>query len=953
MKKLLNFDINYVYITFFFGLGIGFLIYNIYLSDIARKNFSHIEKVSSLYVVNSEMDLFYLQDVHVSRKKYLDQLNEKYLSILSSIKSDIPSGAKQLQGGYENILKDFSNKYDNLIIFESHNSHIISSLKKLISLEKAIQKRCHFEGICLEVNSALVVLMKTVKNFDVSDDLLKDKIIKLKRVKRSSNIFDENIDTFIRELELSSIDVYAIKSIVKDIHNLALSKSIKTFQTELINYYTNLKIQKEYVSYGFVLMSLILTIIIFLVYRSNKKNKNVLARFKRAVDGSDNTVLMTDLNKNITYVNDAFTKISGYTKDEVMGKNPSVLKSNLMDDDTYKELNKNIYNFKKWTGNFINRNKNGEIYYERASISPIVNKGKIDGFLAIKLDITELMKKEQDLVLQTEKLKISQEISHLGSWEIDWISSHVKVSHELLNILSIENYSIESFRQLISFVHPSERAEFESMFDKSIKEKSRFHMEHRVINTQGDVRYVSSRCVHKLDEYGKIFMSMGTMQDITSSTMTRKKVEYMAYHDLLTDLPNREKFFDLLTHNIKIANRNDYSIVLLSIDIDRFKDINESLGHDVGDEVLLIISKRLMTLLRQTDDLARLGGDEFAILINTVDSDSSIAVVCEKILNEIKRPIKVKDYNINLSASIGIAMYPQDGDDAMTLIKNADAAMYLSKELGRDRYRYYKKELSDKISQRLSIENALKSAIQNEEFSVVFQPQYSLVTNKIIAAEALIRWNSESLGFIPPDVFIPIAEESGLIVEIGEWVFKKSCKEFKKWKEIYKDIENVAINVSSVQLKKEDTIDRFEQITKEVGIDPSCIEIELTERYIMGNTEKNLKILQKLRDLGFRISIDDFGTGYSSMSYLKIFPLDSIKIDKSFVDNITKDKNDFTITSAIISLSKSLNYTVVAEGIETKEQENILKDQGCDVAQGYLFSRPISSNQLISFLSKH
>ncbi|MDD3462130.1 MAG: EAL domain-containing protein, partial [Sulfurospirillaceae bacterium] len=485
---------------------------------------------------------------------------------------------------------------------------------------------------------------------------------------------------------------------------------------------------------------------------------------------------------------------------------------------------------------------------------------------------------------------------------------------------------------------------------KMLKYKGDFDFEFRIISAQKLLKHVQLKGFQKLDLKGRVVKIFGTLQDITNLVRTREKINYMAYHDHLTDLSNRLDFENKLEHAVRLARRNNSIIAVLFIDLDRFKIINDTLGHHVGDEILKTVAFRISSVLRESDTVARLGGDEFAVLLENLSDNIYVASVCEKILSVVSEPIRFESYNLDISASIGIAIFPQDGVDYQEIIKNADSAMYLAKDKGKNNFQFYTKKLSKEVERRLGIEQSLKNAIRNNEFYLEYQPKYDIQTKKVIGAEALIRWQNSDFGFVSPLEFIPIAEECGFIVDIGEWVFSQACKAFLKWQDEKLKIETIAINVSSVQFRQKDIVARFNDIASQFGISPSCIDIEITEHYIMDNTEKNFEILRRFREVGFKISVDDFGTGYSSMSYLKILPLDTIKIDKSFIDDIPHDKNDVEITKAILALSLSLGYNVVAEGIETKEQEEFLLNNGCRYGQGFLFGKPMKSDDFIGFV---
>lgn len=430
----------------------------------------------------------------------------------------------------------------------------------------------------------------------------------------------------------------------------------------------------------------------------------------------------------------------------------------------------------------------------------------------------------------------------------------------------------------------------------------------------------------------------------------RKEVFYLAYHDTLTNLPNRAEFERYISESIK--KKSQQKLIILFIDLDRFKVINDTLGHDIGDEMLIVLGKRIARILGEKNLLARIGGDEFVAIIETKKDMEMIDVLVAEIASVIREPIHIREYSLNTTASIGIAKYPEDGVDKNTLLKHADSAMYHAKDFGGDTYAFYNEQLSIDIQRRLELEQELVHALKKEEFTLHYQPQYSLSTGKITATEALIRWESDTLGSVSPEEFISVAEDTGMIIELGYFVLRSACEEYMKWKAMGIDISLMAINISSVQLRQPDAFMRFQSILKETGMSAKNIEIELTERYIMEYTTEKLTILDDLRSIGCRISIDDFGTGYSSMSYLKSLAIDTIKIDKSFILDLPNNQHDAEVSKAIIVLSQSLGYEVIAEGIETVEQENLLKTYNCDMGQGYYFAKPMDSKTFVDFYNE-
>ncbi|MGI9272604.1 MAG: EAL domain-containing protein [Woeseiaceae bacterium] len=422
---------------------------------------------------------------------------------------------------------------------------------------------------------------------------------------------------------------------------------------------------------------------------------------------------------------------------------------------------------------------------------------------------------------------------------------------------------------------------------------------------------------------------------------------HLAHHDQLTGLPNRAKLLEDLDHSIKLCSRTATKLAVLFLDLDRFKHVNDSLGHDVGDMLLKEVAKRLRSLLRDTDTLCRLGGDEFVVVLEPVSDAYSPCIVAQRIVDDLEQTFRIGKHSIDIGTSIGIAVCPDDSDDLNTIIKYADSAMYSAKEDGRNGYKYYHEELSNQATRRIEIQTALRRSLKKQDFSLVFQPIVDLERRKVVKAEALIRWSHTELGNVRPDEFIPIAEEFGLIVDIGEWVLRSACESMQTFMRNGADIESIAVNVSSVEFLRGDIVARFRNVLEEYDVRPEQIEIEITERYMFDQAEGAETELQKLRDLGHRICVDDFGTGYSSLSYMKRLPLNVIKIDNSFIRNVPHDKNDLEISQAIISLSHSLGYEVVAEGVETQEQMDYLIEKSCNYAQGYYFSEPVPADVFV------
>lgn len=431
-----------------------------------------------------------------------------------------------------------------------------------------------------------------------------------------------------------------------------------------------------------------------------------------------------------------------------------------------------------------------------------------------------------------------------------------------------------------------------------------------------------------------------------------KDLQYLANYDSLTQLPNRALCMDRIKYALKGAARSNTMVAVLFLDLDHFKDVNDSLGHAVGDQLLKSTSHRLLEKIRSEDTLARLGGDEFVIILNHIKDTSNVIDIVEKIVTSFEEPFKLSNYQVNTTVSIGICMYPNDGLDVDSLMKAADAAMYKAKEVGRNTYEFFQADLNQLANRRHQLANELRGAVKNGEVHLVFQPQLNLSTNKVIGAEVLVRWNSPVLGNISPAEFIPIAESTGLIKEIGDWVLENACKVLETFIKDGLEIR-LAVNLSAMQFKQADLATQIASTLKRYRIPPRCLEVEITESMLMRDVNKAIEVLEKIKEMQIRIAIDDFGTGYSSLAYLRRFPLDALKIDQSFVDELVVDNDDTAITLAIISMAKSLRLEVIAEGVETLQQLEFLRQNNCDDIQGYYFSRPIQEREFKDFIRQH
>jgi len=454
------------------------------------------------------------------------------------------------------------------------------------------------------------------------------------------------------------------------------------------------------------------------------------------------------------------------------------------------------------------------------------------------------------------------------------------------------------------------------------------------------------------DDQNQLIQFISIFSDISEKKLSEERIHHLAHYDVVTGLKNRAAFHDQLAKSISHADRQGHKLALLYLDLDNFKLINDASGHPVGDMLLKHIANRIKLMIREEDTIARLGGDEFVILLVGINTIQDAAMVAEKVLLEMAKPVLLEHTEVVVTGSVGVSTFPMDARDADILLKNADVAMYRAKEKGRNNFQFYTAEMNAQAEERLQLESDMRKALERNEFVLHYQPQANLETGRIIGCEALVRWQHPERGLIPPNIFIPVAEESGLIRQLGEWVLYTACMQQKKWHQSDLYSIRMAVNISGRQFISQQLIFEIQKIITDTGIDPNKLELELTESTIMENVEENITVLQKLHDMGVQLSVDDFGTGYSSMAYLKRFPIDQLKIDQSFVRDIVTDADDAAIVNATTALGHNLHMHVIAEGVETLEQLQFLKNNGCDEIQGYYFSRPVTADEFTALLRK-
>jgi diguanylate cyclase (GGDEF)-like protein/PAS domain S-box-containing protein len=589
-------------------------------------------------------------------------------------------------------------------------------------------------------------------------------------------------------------------------------------------------------------------------------------------------------------------------------------------------------------------------------INSVVLCHRIRNLLRSRWTMDELQQSEA-------RLATAHRIAGLGSWEWDLESGEIRWSDEIYRVFGVAPQSFapgpESAREC---VHPEDREAWSAAREEAIREKKPFRIDFRILRPDGTVRFLHEQAEVRLSEAGRPVAMAGTVQDITDRKLSEEQIRFLAYYDGLTRMPNRRLFTERLEASLNVARRQKRTLALLFLDLDRFKQINDTLGHSAGDRLLKDVSERLGKCLRESDTIARggpalggdtvarLGGDEFIVCIPDITRGEDAAKVARRILESLKAPFRLADHEVFATGTIGISLYPHDGENVESLLKNADTAMNHAKEMGRGNFQFYDGSMNAKALQRLSMENSLRKALERDELLLHFQPQVDMTSGKIIGIEALVRWQNPELGMVYPGTFIPLAEETGLILSIGEWVLRSACAQIKSWQKEGHRALRMAVNLSGRQFRSQDLIKNVREAAQAVDLDPHWLELELTETILLQDLEENVRTLRELKSMGLRISLDDFGTGYSSLSYLKRFPIDTLKIDRSFVQDIATNPEDGAITTAIIAMAKGLHIDPMAEGVERPEQRAFLYRQGCRLMQGFLFGKPMPADRLESVL---
>lgn len=682
----------------------------------------------------------------------------------------------------------------------------VQDITDLKLAEEALRHEKNFVSAILQTANSLLVVMDNT-----------GRVIRFNRAceQLTGYSFNDISGKFLWENLLEEKDVEPVRKIFKNLRNSIFPSNSK-------NNWISKDGKKHMIEWSNSVISSNGNKISFVVALGNDITERILAeaerdKHARALDQSADSVMITNHKGIIEYVNPAYERATGYSREELIGQTPSIVKSGKHDKQFYKRLWDTILAGEVFSDVLINQAKDGFLYYEEKTITPL------------------------------------------------------------------------------------------------------------------------------LDSSGKVTSFISTGKDITERMETQERMYYLAHHDVLTDLPNRILFLERLGHVLTVLDRREQICAVLFLDLDRFKNINDTHGHDTGDRLLQSVSERLKESVREGDTVARLGGDEFTVLLEDVCSADDVVPIARKILSALSIPFHISGHELFSSASIGISIYPDDGTDPKTLLKNADNAMYRAKDQGRNTYQFYSAEMGAKVREYLSLETSLRHALDRNELELFYQPQVNLETGAIFGAEALLRWRHPDKGIISPNAFIPLLEDTGLIIPVGGWVIKQACDQLMRWNKEGIYLERMSINLSGRQFDDKNFIDTILGIIEECGVNTGRLEFEITESLLLHKDLYTIDVLEQLNQSGIRLAIDDFGTGYSSLSYLKRFPINTLKIDQSFVNDVISDPGDAEIVKAILAMAKSLNLDVIAEGVETKSQEKFLRNAGCCNVQGYLYAKPCSA----------
>lgn len=675
-----------------------------------------------------------------------------------------------------------------------------------------------------------------------------------------------------------------------------------------------------------------------------------LRKLGRALEQSPASVVITDTNGNIEYVNPKFEEISGYSAEEAIGQNPRILQGGNKSEQDYRAMWKTLIRGEIWRGTFHNKKKDGATYWESASISPIRDEqGNVTHYIGVKEDITA-QKRAQDQL-------------RMNATVFETTTEGIMVTNMEGRIMTVN----PAFTEITGYTSEEAVGRNPSMLASGRHDQAFYAELWRQLMESGswageiwnrrkdDSVYPGWLSIAAIkDEKEEIKEYVAIFSDITQRKQNEEQILYQANYDMLTNLPNRTLLFDRLVQSIVSARRENWAFALLFLDLDRFKAVNDLYGHVVGDEMLQQVASKLQQVIREVDTLARFGGDEFVIILHGINDEDDAALVAGKLINALAEPFQLIDRSVSVGVTIGITLFPEDVDSkgsmmdvANAMLSNADMAMYQAKSEGRNQFQFFQRSMQRRVIDRLALEHELGLALERDELLVYYQPIHEAYGGELVGVEALVRWQHPKRGMLTPAAFIDLAEETGLIGEIGEWVFRTACQQVSEWRSQEIIGLSLSVNLSARQGGLGFNAEKLAIILKDSGMQARHLTLEITENLLMEESSASIQWLNEFRNMGVKLAIDDFGTGYSSLSYLKRFPVNALKIDRSFIRDLPDDREDASLIAAIVAMADSLGLQVVAEGVETEAQREIVKEIGCDYIQGFLFGRPMPADEML------
>ncbi|MHB8842350.1 MAG: sensor domain-containing protein [Candidatus Aquicultor sp.] len=671
-------------------------------------------------------------------------------------------------------------------------------------------------------------------------------------------------------------------------------------------------------------------------------------RYRSIINGAAEGFWLINPQLETVEVNESLCRMLEYSREEMLGKKPFDFtdKENAK---IFKDQTSRIAGCSQRHYDIVLKSKSGKDIYTRFNATTVRDKdGNTISAFAFVTNISELKLIERSLLESKERMEQLYRVIPSAIFTVDAdsiITGFNKKAEEITGYASEEvvgkKCSIFAISKCLKGCSLYTRNVAKPIMGKgcTIKRKD------------GEERIISKNADLIKDVNGRIIGGVESFEDVTEQKQAAEMLNYIAYYDALTGLPNRMLFYDRFTTAINNASRNGDMLAIIFLDLDNFKTVNDTLGHGVGDQLLHDVAVRLKDNLRSADTIARLGGDEFIVLLPRLRRTQDAAKITQKIIDSLRPPFSFGDREFHITASAGVALYPNDGDGAHALLRNADIALYRAKEYGKDSYQFYIPAMGDKALERLALENSVRKALERQEFLLYYQPIVDLTTGNIVALEALLRWQHPDHGLVYPSEFIPILEETGLIIPVGEWVVNTACKQAKTWQDKGLPPIRMAVNLSPRQFQQEGMVEMICEALDKSGLSPEYLELEITESAVMKDVDSAVTMFHKLKELGMYISVDDFATGYSSLSFLKRFPADTLKIDQSFIRDAIQNTNDAEIARAIITLAHNLGMKAIAEGVETVEQLEFLRRLKCDEIQGYVFSRPLPVQEATELLA--